>query len=740
MGMEQEEELQELNGTVESVLYSNEENGYAVLRVRDENGEMQTVVGCFPFAAPGEAILASGAWVNHQVHGRQFRADFSQRLMPDTSDTIFEYLSGGVIRGIGPATASMIVNTFGSRSLDIIENHPDQLSKIKGISLSRAKEFSGIYRKQTSLRKLIDYICAFSVRPVVAIRLYRFYGDSAIEILQTDPYIITALHIGGTFAEADEIALQSGFHTDSPERIRAAAIFELSYNMNNGHCFIPFQALSEATASLISADADIVADCIAGLAENGGIVREEINGKDACYLPELYRAECYVAQRLVTLSRRAADARGNTESIIATLERRNGIEYAPAQTEAIETAVASQVLVITGGPGTGKTTTTRAIIDVFDKLGLKTMLTAPTGRAAKRMSELSGREAQTVHRLIGAKYSEDGDKVIFTKNEDDKLACDAVILDETSMVDILLMEALLKAMPDAARLILVGDADQLPSVGPGNLFKAVINSGIFPVIRLKEIFRQSENSLIVRNAHLINEGQYPDFGVNTGDFFRLKRLDAPSAIDTITELCAKRLPEKMKIAAEDIQVLSPTRKGELGTINLNRCLQAILNPASKEKREKTYGDTVFRVGDRVMQIRNNYDILWHDASYMQAGSGVYNGDIGYIVRIDTENEILEIEYDGKIAEYAFAMMNEIEHAWAITVHKSQGCEFKAVILALSQSSKMLMTRSVLYTAVTRAKNLLIMVGDDNAARAMIDNNRQTGRYTFLKTRICGAAR
>ena len=400
----------------------------------------------------------------------------------------------------------------------------------------------------------------------------------------------------------------------------------------------------------------------------------------------------------------------------------------------------NQIVVITGGPGTGKTTSVRAILAMFDRLGIKTLLTAPTGRAAKRLTELSGQEASTVHRLLGAKFDEEGERVVFSKDESDPLDCGAVILDECSMVDITLMDALLRAIPAEARLIMVGDADQLPSVGPGNVFSALIRSGVVPTVRLTEIFRQNEGSRIVRNAHMINKGEHPDLSENAGDFFRLRRMQAASSVETISELCSVRLPGKMNIPPCDIQVLSPTRRGELGTVNLNRVLQETLNPRSAEKKEKLFGELVFREGDRVMQIRNNYDIMWHSEDNSQSGTGMYNGDIGQISSIDMEAECLTVNFDGRLASYGFDSLLELEHAWAMTVHKAQGSEYRAVILALSASSQMLMTRDVLYTAVTRARELLIMVGDDQTAYRMIDNFRQSRRYTALRVRLrklCG---
>ena len=427
-------------------------------------------------------------------------------------------------------------------------------------------------------------------------------------------------------------------------------------------------------------------------------------------------------------------------SLIAKLEKEQQITYAPRQKQILELALHHQLVVLTGGPGTGKTTSVRAILAMYDRLGLKTLLTAPTGRAAKRMTELTGKDASTVHRLLEAKFSDDGESVVFSKNASDPLDCDAVILDECSMVDIQLLYALLEAMPPEARLVMVGDADQLPSVGPGDAFSAICRSQAVPTVRLTEIFRQKENSRIVRNAHMINRGEHPDLSENAGDFFRLRRLQAGSSVDTITELISVRLPGKMNIMPEDIQILSPTRKGELGTVNLNRRLQQALNPPADGKHEKAFGDVTFREQDRVMQIRNNYDILWQTADHKLSGTGIFNGDIGKIVQIDPDSELVTVDFDGRLAAYPFDSLMELEHAWAMTVHKSQGSEYRAVILALSGGAQMLMTRGVLYTAVTRARELLILVGDDATAYQMIDNNRQNKRYNALRVRLrslCG---
>ena len=736
--MDQERELTELSGSVEAVIYKNEENGYTVLRLRNENDETVTVVGTIPYAAPGETLFVTGAWSTHNVHGRQFKAEFAQRMMPTDETAIYAYLASGAIRGIGPATASLIVRQFGARSLDVLENEAEKLAQIRGVSLAKAKQLSASFRQQAGVRRLMEFICSFELRPVLAMRLYQYYGDKALELLREDPYILCTSHIGGNFHEADRLALDMGMEEQNRSRVNAAVLFELRHNLGNGHCFIPREKLCVVTAELIRVDPELVEESIEDLIEGGLLHYEEIAGCRACYLPELYETESDTALRLARMCSASFRERLDLDALIRRLEEDQGIRYAQLQRQTLSLALEHQVVVITGGPGTGKTTSIRAILAMFDQLGIRTLLTAPTGRAAKRITELTGREASTVHRLLGAKFDEDGEHVVFTKNEEERLECEAVILDECSMVDIQLMDALLKALKPQTRLVLVGDADQLPSVGPGNVFSAVIRSGVIPTVRLTEIFRQNEGSRIIRNAHMINRGEHPDFSENAGDFFRLRRLQAGSTVDTVVELCAVRLPGKMHIPAGEIQVLSPTRKGELGTVNLNKRLQEALNPPGREKKEKAFGDAVFREGDRVMQIRNNYDILWHNDSNTNVGMGIYNGDIGSVLQIDPEEETLTVDFDGRIAQYGFESLMELEHAWAMTVHKAQGSEYRAVILTLGTSAPMLMTRDVLYTAVTRAKELLILVGDDAVADRMVDNFRPSKRYCALRVRLRAA--
>lgn len=728
------QELSEINGTVSAVIFRNDENGYGVVKLELDSGEKVTAVGCLPYIAPGEMLSAEGAWMTHAQHGRQFKIEQCSRLLPTSAEAIYEYLAGGTVRGIGPATAALIVDRFGDKALDVLEMQPEKLAEIKGISSSKAKDISAGFKKQAGVRRLTEFLCSYGIQPVFALRMFKFYGNSAIEVVHENPYILASSHIGASFAEADSLALALGLDGDSLNRVCAAVVFELVHNSGNGQCFIPRGKLTMATSQLIGVAHELVEDAVDKLAETGEIVCCTVAGLDACYLAPLYEAETYTANRIKSMCRAKAERKVDITSIVLRLEAANDIEYAPMQREAIALAAQNRMLVITGGPGTGKTTILKAVLALYDELELETYLAAPTGRAAKRMSELCGTEASTIHRMLGAKMSEDGETVVFGKDEEDKLACDALIIDECSMVDITLMHAILKALKPDCRILLVGDADQLPSVGPGNVFSDIIRSGVVPTVHLTEIFRQKADSRIVRNAHMIDRGEHPDFNENSGDFFRLRRMQGGSCVDTIVELCKKRLPENMKIPSNQIQVLSPSRKGETGTVNLNKCLQAALNPPDEGKKEKLFGETVFRVGDRVIQIKNNYDIAWKD-KLGKSGMGIYNGDIGTIVEIDTVSEYLKVDYDDRTALYGFEMLNELEHAWALTVHKSQGSEYRAVILSLNPVAQLLLTRSVLYTAVTRAKELLIMVGDDNVAHRMIDNHKQSRRYSALRIRL-----
>ena len=722
-----------VSGSVESVIYANEENGYTVLRLRTDEGNLITLVGTLPYAAPGEELTAEGTWNTRGAYGEQFKADQIERIMPDTTAGIFAYLSSGIIKGVGAATARNIIEHFGADSLRVLEEDPAQLSTLRGITPRKAQEIGEAFRKQTSLRHLLEYFSAAGIRLGYAMRLYRSYGDEAMEALYANPYILCEDYFGASFADADKLALKLGFQGDSPERVEAAVLFELSHNAGNGHCFIPEEKLAAAVSQLIGVSNELSMDAIGRLAEAGEVVREQIVGLNALYLRSLYEAETYVAARLLSMRGKLSGADTAARNLNRA-EAEMGITLAPSQREAVTEAVQYGVFALTGGPGTGKTTTIRAILRIFDQMGLMTALAAPTGRAAKRMQELCHRDASTIHRLLETGYDPDLETLVFKRDESDPLVADAIILDEASMIDIGLMQALLQAMKPGARLVLVGDADQLPSVGPGNILKDLLRSGAVPSVTLTEVFRQAEESRIIVSAHQINQGELPDLRKNTGDLFFLRRKNGEDAVQTIIDLCTTRLPTKMGIPSEEIQVLTPTRVGVTGTQNLNQQLQAALNPPVEGKPEKAYGSHVFRQGDRVMQIRNNYDLIWRREDG-EEGVGVYNGDVGHIRLIDTAAQTLIVDFEDRSAEYTFDLLGELEPAYAMTVHKSQGSEYRAVILALCSGAPGLLNRSLLYTAVTRAKSLLILVGDEEVAARMVENNRTQKRYSGLKTRL-----
>ena len=722
------------DGTVHSVIFQNAENGYTVLRLLTEEGEVVTVVGCIPCVAPGEHLTVTGVWEQHPQHGEQLRALELERSLPEDEEEIFSYLSSGVCKGVGPATARSIVERFGLESLDVLETAPERLTSIKGVTARRAQEIAESFRRHMGLRRLMAFLARYELPPVLAMRLRQEYGDAALEKLRENPYLLSADACGVDFSIADGIAMSMGFQPDSGQRLQAAVTFELSHNEGNGHVFLPRGKLIAATAQLLECGEDQPELALDTLIEQGQVVQERVANVEACYLRRLWEAEISVQKRLEALLAAEPDQAPRAAQTVDKLERVQGLTYAPRQRQAMELAAGSGVLILTGGPGTGKTTTVRGIVALFQEMGLDIVLAAPTGRAAKRMSELTGMEAQTVHRLLGMSWNEATHQVTFAKTEKEPLEAGAVIVDEMSMVDLPLFAALLCALRPGTRLVLVGDADQLPSVGAGNVFSDLIRSGRVEAVFLREVFRQAEQSAIIRNAHAVNLGQPPKLTNDQGDFFFLCRRDPERAVSTLVELCKTRLPEKMGVPAEQIQVLTPTRKGPAGTMNLNRCLQEALNPKTPEKRELLWGERLFREGDRVMQTRNDYDVIWERPDGTM-GTGMFNGDVGRIVKIDDSGEWLELNFDGRSAVYGAEQLNELDLAYAVTVHKSQGSEYRAVVLAAMPAAPSLMVRGVLYTALTRARELLIVVGDDAALRAMAANDRRQKRYSGLRWRL-----
>ncbi len=725
-----------IEGTVENVIFHNEENGYTVLQLTVEGeDEPVNVVGCIPCAAAGEGMTVTGTWSVHPVHGPQLTAESVERRMPRSEEDMIAYLSSGILKGVGPATAHRMVERFGADTLLVIEQEPQRLRCIKGVSAQRAQELSAAFRALTGLRQLMEFLARYDLPVYLAMSLQRTYGDNAIQCLRDDPYILSRAQYGVDFALTDAIAISMGFDGDDPCRLRAALEYELSYNASGGgHVFLPREKLLLATAQLIGMTSDDLEPALDKLIDGFGVVQQTIAGVQGCYLPRLYQAETFVAERLLSMVRTPVEQLSCADDAIAAIEREQGVSYAPAQRQAVLLAAQGGILLLTGGPGTGKTTSLRGIVALYERMGLDVVLLAPTGRAAKRLGEVAGREAQTIHRALGMSYNELTGQTAFKKNAQDPLEAHAVIVDEVSMVDIELMRSLLEALRPGSRMVLVGDPDQLPSVGPGNVLGDMLRSGVIPAVSLTQVFRQAEQSAIIRNAHAVDQGQPPRLDNGQGDFFFLRRRSPDALVQTVVELCRDRLPNNMGIPADQIQVLSATRKGACGTVALNRALQAALNPPDRTKRQKQWGDMTFRVGDRVMQTRNNYDVLWEkeDGS---AGSGIFNGDVGVIQDIDPSGELITLRFDDRTAVYTADLLSQLDMAYAITVHKSQGSEYPAVLLASAPAAPSLMVRGVLYTAITRARKLLILVGDDTVPARMAANDKQQRRYSGLRRRL-----
>ena len=723
-----------IEGAVDTVVFQNEENGYTVLHLLTDQGEVVTVVGCIPFAAAGESMTITGVWVNHPTYGPQLTAELVERRMPQDEESIVCYLASGVLKGVGPSTAARLVDRFGADTLRIIEEEPEKLTAIKGVTSKKAMEISAALRSLTGLRRVMEFLSRYDLPVTLAMGLLRAYGDETLEKLKDNPYLLTDERCGVDFSDADEIALSMGFDGDSPCRVEAAVLYELNHNLSNGHVFLPRPKLIAATMELIGVTEETAEKALDDLTERHAVVCGPIANVQGCYLRRMYEAEVYVAGRLAAACADTWDCGRNVDKIIDDIETRQGIAYAPEQRRAVALAAERGVLLLTGGPGTGKTTSVRGIVTLFERMGLDTVLLAPTGRAAQRMSQLCGKDAQTIHRALGMSWNELTGEVTFRKNEKEPLEADAVIVDEMSMVDLDLMASLLRAMRPGCRLVMVGDPDQLPSVGAGNVLGDLLRSGVIPAVSLTVVFRQAQQSAIIRNAHAVNHGQPPELKNNQNDFFFLCRRAPDRLVQTVVELCRDRLPANMGIPADQIQVLSPTRKGVCGTVNLNRALQAALNPPAADKRQKPWGDMVFREGDRIMQTRNNYDVVWEKADGT-AGTGIFNGDVGVIREIDPSGELITLQFDDRTCVYTADLLNQLDMAYAMTVHKAQGSEYRAVVLASTAVAPALMVRGVLYTAITRARELLILVGDDIVPGQMAANDKQQRRYSGLRRRL-----
>ena len=735
--MQPESEI--LHGSIGAVVYQNYENGYSVVRLQCDDGQTATVVGTIPLPAVGERLMVTGRWSSHASYGRQFEAEFLERLLPRTESEILRYLSSRVLKGVGPVTASRIVQRFGAGTLQVLEQEPSRLAEIPGITQAKAIGIGEAYRLQVGMRQLMEFFAVHQLPAELAVKTYKLYGETAVDLLYDDPYLLMDEGLDAPFGAVDRFAIELGIAGDDPRRLEAGILFELHYNLSAGHSFLPQAKLCAATAQLLSVEEDCIAQALQRLAEAGRVVPDRLSGIDILYLPQLHEAELYTCQRLTEFAKAYFPQPGDWKKRLRAAEEASGITYSQQQRVALEEAMTSGLLLITGGPGTGKTTVLNGILHLLGHMQLRCLLAAPTGRAAKRLTEVTGEDASTIHRLLEAGIDPHTGNMFFAKDEDNPLKADVIIVDEMSMVDIQLLCSLLKAIPQGKRLILVGDPDQLPPVGPGYPFSDCLRSEQLPCVRLTEIFRQAQESLIVMNAHRVNHGQLPELRNRTSDFFFLPCRSEEQLAQTVAGLCTTRLPKNMGIPADQIQVLTPTRKGAVGTWGLNALLQSQLNPPAPTKKERKFGEFTFREGDRVMQIKNNYDILWKKCDGSAIGAGIFNGDIGTILAIDTAGETLTVQYDDREAEYDFSMLGELEPAYAMTVHKSQGSEYRAVVLCAWNGSPYLLRRSILYTAITRAKELLIVVGREETIAAMTENAQVGRRYSGLKLRLQGKA-
>lgn len=734
------EDLYKLEGSVENIVFHSEETGFTVLEMATDS-ELVTVVGEFADIAVGETLIVTGNYTTHAKYGLQLKAQIYERLMPATASAIASYLSSGAIKGVGPVLAKRMVERFGDGTLMVIEKTPEKLAEIEGISPKKAGQIADAYGKLFGIRSVMIFLTQFGISASYAIKTWKKFGVSAQEVVLKNPYILCCDEIGVPFEHADQIAAKNGIAPDSYERISAGVLHILRHNTGNGHVCLPERKVAMTGHKLVDVDSYAVGDVIDQMVEQDELVRLTVENEDFVYLPRYYEAECYIASKLSMMMQQANPEKlPDVESFVASHEQKQGIIYADLQRKAIVTAISQPVMVLTGGPGTGKTTAISAIIHLLSQMGEKVALAAPTGRAAKRMSDLTGVEAKTVHRLLEVDFADGSGATRFKRNEKNPLPCDAVIIDETSMMDTLLFESLLHALKFSCRLILVGDPDQLPSVGAGNILGDLIDADCFPVVHLTEIFRQAAQSLIVTNAHAIVTGEYPQMDVRNNDFFFLADSSALHMAATAADLCVRRLPRSYGYSPMwDIQVIAPTRVGAVGTGELNRVLQQSINPPDKSKKEFTAGAVTFREGDKIMQIKNNYDLVWEKEDG-ETGMGIFNGDIGVIELIDKPSSSIVIRFDDRTVEYSFDMVNELELAYAITVHKSQGNEYDAVILPLMAGRSRMYYRSLLYTAVTRAKKLLIILGSRQTVHYMVDNHRKSRRYTqliYLLREVCG---
>lgn len=729
-----ERETERIIGTIEDITYINEDNGYSVFIV-DCQGEPVTVVGIFPFLNVGEQVELIGEYIIHPQYGQQFKAYQAIRKMPSSTASILKYLSSGAIKGIGPATAQMIVSRFGEDTLNIIENDSSRLAEIRGISAEKAKKIGEEFLKLYGVREVMLKLSGLNITSNEALRIYKKFGLKSIEKIADNPYLLCRESLGFSFARADEIATSLENSVDSAYRSEAGIEYILKHNLSNGHTCLPKDKLLLTAEKLLGYSVDTLDDILENMVYSGDLVKAEFDETEFIFLPQYYTAEKYCANRILLMSAVPPTEIPVSVSRLEQVERETGVLYDEVQKTAITCALSNGLSVLTGGPGTGKTTTLKAIISLLEETGAKIALAAPTGRAAKRMSELCLREAKTIHRLLEVEWSED--RQIFKRNEKNPLEYDCIIVDELSMMDIILFEALLKAMSVNCRLILVGDVDQLPSVGAGNVLNDIIESGKVPVTRLEKIFRQAQKSFIVTNAHRIIKGEMPQVKSNDSDFYI---VNSPEPDKLITLLYCERLRNNFGFKPENIQVLCPSKKRRTGTVNINNQLQSIINPENRmSKKEISRKGFVLREGDKIMQIKNNYDVFWTKSNGEQ-GKGIFNGDIGVLEKIDKANSTVTAVFDDKTAIFTGEEIDDLTLAYAITVHKSQGSEFDCVILPVCDLPIQLKYRNLLYTAVTRAKKLLIIVGKGADIKDMVENDKRTLRYTSFRRLLQGQVR
>ncbi len=726
-------EYQQITGIVEDVVFYNSENSFTVLDL-SSGGELITAVGTLPEITAGEKVVLVGVWDMHQSFGRQFRVIRFERYLPDTAAQFLKYLSSGAIKGIGPKTATQLVERFGDNTFNVIENEPERLAVIKGISKDKAKLISAEFKKQFAVRTVILGLEKYGLAPSECIRIFKELGVNAVEIIEENPYILCGEAQIISFDRAEKIASELEFAPQPKHRMRAGISHIIRYNLINGHTCLPRKKVTVLSCELLSVTEKEAEDAVEEMIHNKLLIPFVMKEKEYLSLPDVYNAEKTIDEKLKLLMRFSASDMSAADSDIKRIEKENKIKYETRQKEAIKLAAQGGILVLTGGPGTGKTTVVKGIINFFERKKMNILLAAPTGRAAKRMSELTGYDAKTIHRLLEVEWT-DGRKLDFKKNRLDPLEADVIILDEVSMVDIFLFSHFLDAVRFGCRVILVGDPDQLPAVDAGNVLGDIIASGIVPVVKLTEIFRQAKESLIVTNAHDVIEGRKPILDAKDNDFFFMNRENSLAAAQTVSDLCSERLPTAYNFSpTANIQVLCPSRKGDCGTINLNRKLQNVLNPYSEKKAECKVAGRLFREGDKVMQIKNNYDIPWERGK--ESGSGLFNGDIGIIQEINVKNECMKIVFDeGREVIYPIPSASELELAYAVTVHKSQGSEYDCVVMPVADVPPMLLYRNLLYTAITRAKKMIIIVGNREKIGRMIENNKQNKRYSMLKTML-----